>query len=195
MDQGVGDDAFLLALVAAQAPDEGVVRGDHRIPGLGMGLGGERLAVEVLREVVGLGQQVDVLARKAVDVRLPVGQALADLVEEAAGTDLVGEVRGQVIRQREELGAQHGGLDGVQVDACGYVWVTEYTLGYVWRFPPTGGDPELAVETGTFWIPNMHWGNGIGGWEEDVMYMQDRFSDELLVIPVGIPGAPVALEL
>ena len=89
----------------------------------------------------------------------------------------------------------HGGLDGVQVDACGYVWVTEYTLGYVWRFPPTGGDPELAVETGTFWIPNMHWGNGIGGWEEDVMYMQDRFSDELLVIPVGIPGAPVALEL
>ena len=87
-----------------------------------------------------------------------------------------------------------GGLDGVQVDACGYVWVTEYTLGYVWRFPPTGGDPELAVETGTFWIPNMHWGNGIGGWDTKTMYMQDRFTDELLVIPIGLPGAPVALQ-
>lgn len=89
----------------------------------------------------------------------------------------------------------HGGLDGVQVDVCGYVWVTEYTFGYVWRFPPEGGEPELAVETGTFWIPNMHWGTGVGGWELDTMYMQDRFTDELLVIPVGLPGVPTALEL
>lgn len=83
----------------------------------------------------------------------------------------------------------HGGLDGIGVDACGYVWVTEYTLGYVWRFPPQGGQPELAVETGTFWIPNMHWGNGVGGWDEQVMYMQDRSTDDLLVIPIGLPVA------
>ncbi len=86
-----------------------------------------------------------------------------------------------------------GGLDGIAVDTCGYVWVTEYTLGYVWRFGPEGGEPELAVETETFWIPNMHWGNGIGGWDADTMYMQDRSTDELLVIPIGIPGAPEAL--
>ncbi len=83
----------------------------------------------------------------------------------------------------------HGGLDGIGVDACGYVWVTEYTLGYLWRFPPEGGAPELAAETGTFWIPNLHWGNGVGGWDEHAMYIQDRFTDELLVVPVGLPAA------
>lgn len=83
----------------------------------------------------------------------------------------------------------HGGLDGMAVDACGYVWVTEYTLGYVWRFPPEGGEPELAVETDTFWIPNMHWGNGVGGWDTETMYMQDRSTDDLLVIPIGLPAA------
>ena len=86
-----------------------------------------------------------------------------------------------------------GGLDGVAVDACGYVWATEYTKGYVWRFPPEGGEPDLAVETETFWIPNMHFGNGIGGWDPNTMYMQDRSTDDLLVIPIGIPGAPTAL--
>jgi len=87
----------------------------------------------------------------------------------------------------------YGGLDGVAVDACGYVWATEYTVGYVWRFPPEGGEAELAVETNTFWIPNMHWGNGIGGWDVNTMYMQDRSTNDLLVIPIGIPGAPTAL--
>lgn len=82
-----------------------------------------------------------------------------------------------------------GGLDGIGVDACGYVWVTEYTLGYVWRFPPEGGDPELGVATGTFWIPNLHWGNGAGGFDEETMYVQDRFTDELLAVPIGLPDA------
>jgi hypothetical protein len=39
----------------------------------------------------------------------------------------------------------------------------------------------------------MHWGNGIGGWDTHTLYMQDRSSDELMVIPTGIPGAPTAL--
>lgn len=87
-----------------------------------------------------------------------------------------------------------GGLDGVAVDACDNVWVTEYTLGYVWRFGPEGGEAELAVDTNTFWIPNLHWGSGVGGWDANTLYIQDRFSDELLAAPTGIPGAPVALQ-
>ena len=87
-----------------------------------------------------------------------------------------------------------GGLDGVAVDACDNVWVTEYTLGYVWRFGPDGGEPELAVDTRTFWIPNLHWGNGIGGWDANTLYIQDRFTDELIAVPTGIPGAPAALQ-
>lgn len=88
-----------------------------------------------------------------------------------------------------------GGLDGVGVDVCDNVYVTEYTLGNIWRFGPEGGDPELAVETQTFWIPNMHWGNGVGGWDPNVMYVQDRFTDELLAVEIGVPGAGVALPV
>ena len=78
--------------------------------------------------------------------------------------------------------------------SCGGVWVTEYTLGYVWYFPEGGGDPQLAIDTNTFWIPNLHWGNGIGGWDANTLYVQDRFTDELLAVPTGIPGSPVALQ-
>ncbi len=86
----------------------------------------------------------------------------------------------------------NGGLDGVAADECGNVYVTEYTVGLVWRFPPGGGEAELAIETGTFWIPNLHWGNGTGGWDPRTLYVQDRAGDEMLAVDIGVGGAPVA---
>lgn len=88
-----------------------------------------------------------------------------------------------------------GGLDGIGVDVCDNVYVTEYTLGNIWRFGPDGGEPELAVDTQTFWIPNLHWGSGVGGWDPNIMYVQDRFTDELLAVSIGVPGSGVALEV
>ena len=68
----------------------------------------------------------------------------------------------------------HGGLDGLNVDRCGNVYVTEYVYGYLWKIGPEGGAGELAVNLPSSWIPNMHWGNGVGEWEEDVLYVMDR---------------------
>lgn len=84
-----------------------------------------------------------------------------------------------------------GGLDGVTADACGNIWVTEYTLGYVWRFSPDGQTVDLAVDTGTFWIPNLHFGLGVGGWETDALYIQDRLDDSMLVVYPGTEGGPI----
>lgn len=84
-----------------------------------------------------------------------------------------------------------GGLDGVSADACGNIWVTEYTLGYVWRFSPDGTQADLAVDTETFWIPNLHWGSGVGGWDKDALYIQDRLDDTMFEVRPGVEGGPV----
>ena len=86
-----------------------------------------------------------------------------------------------------------GWLDGLNVDVCGNVYVTEYVSGgAVWRFTEPGGAPELIVETGSSWIPNMKWGYGLGGWEADVMYVMDRDSGGIFAVELGIPGKPTA---
>lgn len=81
-----------------------------------------------------------------------------------------------------------GGLDGLNVDACGYVYVTEFTKGVVWRFAPDGGDAELVMDPDTDWIPNMHFGRGVGGWEEQTLYFMDRQRGRIFGLALPVPG-------
>jgi sugar lactone lactonase YvrE len=83
---------------------------------------------------------------------------------------------------------EHGGLDGVAADVCGNVYVTEYVLGEIWRFPPTGGAAERVVTLDSEWIPNLHWGNGVGGWERDRLYVMDRANFGVFELFVGVEG-------
>ena len=85
-----------------------------------------------------------------------------------------------------------GGLDGMAADACGNVYVTEYVMGFIWRFSEQGAEPELVAESGSYWIPNLHWGLGVGGWEKDILYVQERDTDELLLLDLGVEGVPAA---
>lgn len=85
-----------------------------------------------------------------------------------------------------------GGLDGIAVDACGYVYVTEYTTGKIYRLDPSGGLAALAAVVDNFWIPNMHWGTGVGGFEKNILYVADRDDGGLHALEVGVPGAPEA---
>jgi sugar lactone lactonase YvrE len=87
-----------------------------------------------------------------------------------------------------------GLLDGLNVDTCGNVYVTEYIAGYVWRFRDWGGVPELIAETDHEWIPNMKWGYGVGGWETDIMYVMDRDTRGMFAVELGIPGKPTAFS-
>lgn len=84
----------------------------------------------------------------------------------------------------------HGGLDGIGTDACGNVFVAEYTTGSVWRFDAEGAEGVLAAQINSQWIPNIHWGLGVGGFETDVMYVADRQRRALRAIEVGVPGRP-----
>ncbi|MBT9555739.1 MAG: hypothetical protein IV100_06895 [Myxococcales bacterium] len=85
-----------------------------------------------------------------------------------------------------------GGLDGINVDACGNVYVTEYVVGRIYRFGPEGGLGKLATVLPSSWIPNMHFGAGIGGWQKDRLYVADRDQGRIFVIDTGVPGSPDA---
>lgn len=84
-----------------------------------------------------------------------------------------------------------GGLDGIGVDACGFVYVTEYIVGNVWRIAPDGSAVELVVNLPASWIPNVNFGPGIGGWDEDVLYVFERDNGNMFGVHVGIPGRPM----
>jgi len=83
---------------------------------------------------------------------------------------------------------EYGGLDGVAVDHCGGVYVTEYIQGKVYRMPGGDSPPELIAQLPTDWIPNLHWGNGVGGWDTNTLYVMDRSSPGVFALEVGVPG-------
>lgn len=78
-----------------------------------------------------------------------------------------------------------GGLDGMTVDACGNVYITEYIEGVIWRFTPEGVR-EKVIDLPSFWIPNMHWGTGLGGWQEDTLYVMDREEGRVFELVLGV---------
>jgi sugar lactone lactonase YvrE len=90
--------------------------------------------------------------------------------------------------------ANGGGYDGVGADACGNVYVSEYLEGKVWRWSAEGAEPELVSQLDSTWIPNLHWGLGVGGWERDTMYVMNLDGRGIFEVPVSVLGKPDAYE-
>jgi hypothetical protein len=79
------------------------------------------------------------------------------------------------------------GLDGLEVDICGNLYVNDYSAGGMIRLPPDGQSFEIVVTDG-FYIPNMAWGQGIGGWNPNHMFVPNGGTHEVMEIDVGVPG-------
>ena len=84
--------------------------------------------------------------------------------------------------------SEFGGLDGINVDACENVYVTEYIQGKIWRFDDEDAEAQLVSRVRSSWIPNMHWGNGYGGWERDILYVMDREEGSVFSLPLQVEG-------
>jgi gluconolactonase len=91
----------------------------------------------------------------------------------------------------DEIGKDgHGGLDGVGVDACGNVYVTEFSTANVWRITPDGKvELAVALSSETSWIPNLSWGSGVSGWDPKKMYVLDRGHDQVFAVEIGVGSA------
>jgi hypothetical protein len=89
-------------------------------------------------------------------------------------------------------GGVAGGLDGITVDGCGSVYVTEFTLGQIWRISPEGGEGSVVVKLPSAWIPNMHFGSGLGDWRKDRLYVADREGARLFELDTQTPPSPDA---
>jgi sugar lactone lactonase YvrE len=87
-----------------------------------------------------------------------------------------------------DLGAFHGSLDGLEIDACGYVYVTEYLVGTVWRFTPDGSQAEELFSPDSTWIPNLHFGEGLGGWDDHSLYVMDRDQGRVFEVQLDVEG-------
>ena len=81
----------------------------------------------------------------------------------------------------------HGGLDGLNVDACDNLYVTEYLQQTVWRFDAEGAPAEMVSDRFGYWIPNMHFGNGTGPWDTETLYVMDM-ERGLSEVPLGVDG-------
>jgi sugar lactone lactonase YvrE len=84
--------------------------------------------------------------------------------------------------------SEYGGLDGINVDACDNVYVTEYIQGIVWRFDDEGAEARKVAKLRSQWIPNMHWGNGVGGWDLSTFYVMDRQRQGVFTLELGVEG-------
>ncbi|MCO4773724.1 MAG: hypothetical protein KDA24_27075 [Deltaproteobacteria bacterium] len=89
-------------------------------------------------------------------------------------------------------GGGAGALDGIAVDACNNVYVTDFGQGQVIRWTEEGGPPEVVATLPDFWIPNMDFGPGTGGWDSDKLWVISRDGGTIYGLDIGIPGRPVA---
>ncbi len=81
-------------------------------------------------------------------------------------------------------------LDGLNTDACGTIYATDYGGSNLWRLTPDGSVVEVAANLTAGWIPNMHFGRGVGGFEEDVLYVMNLDRGGLFAVDLGLPGKP-----
>ena len=86
--------------------------------------------------------------------------------------------------------------DTLGVDLCGYLYVSDYDRRKMWRIAPDGTNYVFLDSNngggGLFssqHIHGMEWGNGIGGWREDAIYVSKPYDDgKVSEIVIGVPS-------
>ena len=57
---------------------------------------------------------------------------------------------------------------------------------------PVSSPATLIDESGGWgtYMPNLQWGSGIDGWEEDRIYIPDGWEQRVYEVEIGVPGKP-----
>jgi hypothetical protein len=99
--------------------------------------------------------------------------------------DLVGT--GVVTNERIVAQINSGGeLDGAAMDECGNLYVV-VTNGRIYRVFPDGTQELFVTISGSWNTTSLHFGSGIGGWEQDHLYVMSR-AGSVFELDVAIRG-------
>jgi len=87
--------------------------------------------------------------------------------------------------------ANFGGWhDGVGMDACGYLFVVDYSTSAMYRISPEG-IPQVFVQWGyNGYGHGLVWGSGVGGWRTDALYVPLPYNaNQVKEVVIGTPSA------
>jgi hypothetical protein len=89
------------------------------------------------------------------------------------------------------LFAQTGGdwHDGLQLDACGNMYIAEYWTDNLYRITPYGDVSTYDNTNGTTYGHGIRWGQGVGGWRWDAIYQPRPYGDNKVTeLVIGAPS-------
>ena len=83
-----------------------------------------------------------------------------------------------------------GWHDGLGFDACGNLYVADYSSAGLYRVSPEGViTPMYNPGNTTIYGHGLQWGNGQGGWRADALYLPMPYSGSLVrEVVVGVPA-------
>lgn len=88
-----------------------------------------------------------------------------------------------------------GWHDGMATDACGNVYLADYSTTTIWRISPDGEDAKVIIDASGLqnaYLPNMQWGSGLGGWNPMALYLPDGWNKGVFEVVIGVPAKEVA---
>ena len=99
-------------------------------------------------------------------------------------------VTGEPTLFHDGLGDWH---DGIGVDVCGYVYVSDFETLSLYRITPDGSAAVTLLQadgtgTGDPFGHGLRWGSGVGGWRHDAFYMPLPLrNDAVGEVAIGVP--------
>ena len=79
--------------------------------------------------------------------------------------------------------------DTLGVDICGNLYVSDYSNSAIYRVSPSGQVQTYIDSQFSFHTHGMDWGNGIGGWLEDAIYVSQPYNgNQVAELIIGVPS-------
>lgn len=82
--------------------------------------------------------------------------------------------------------SQGDGVDGIEVDSCGNLYLLGFESGTLVRIDPETLAETVLLELDTTGWNSMRWGSDRGIWRRDVLYLTDR--TQVVGVELGVPG-------
>ncbi|MFN7144176.1 MAG: hypothetical protein ACK4YP_10390 [Myxococcota bacterium] len=82
-----------------------------------------------------------------------------------------------------------GWHDGLGLDICGNLYVADYSSRGLYRVETDGTVTSMAITDPTAYGHGLQWGNGVGGWRTDTLYLPQPYNGNTVrEVVIGMPA-------